>query len=127
MSNTRPSALMTFEQTKYLMKRVHQIVTDKSADLKKKHSIASKELSRQQRASLIRSGKVKFKGHSIDENSEVMNVFDFSKYEWEEKVNQRLFDRDTKKLQITANKIRDQIVLGTAKDALKMIAQLECA
>jgi hypothetical protein len=127
IGRSSPSVPMTLEQTKYLMNRVQQIVTDKITVLKTKHVIEGKELTRQQRASLIRSGKVRLKTNRVDENTEVMEAFDFSKHEWEEKINQRLFDRDQKKLHIAANRIRDQIVLGTAKDALKMIARLERA
>lgn len=118
---------MTEEQRRYLIRRVDEVLTSKIADVRERLTTLGKEISDDERAILLQTGKVKLKPHitRITDYTEVVDAFDFSKYEYEEKINVKDFDREKRGLRRTANRIKDQIVLGPSEQALKLLEKFE--
>lgn len=81
-------------------------------------------LSGKDKATLIRTGKVKLRKEtvSIGRYDKVDEVFDFSKHG--ETFNQKTYDKGCEKIEIECRNLIDKLMLGDVEEALKMIGDL---
>lgn len=117
---------MNQSQVRYFMERVNNLYREKDKKLKEKFTIPGKELSKRERANLIKSGKVKLKSDvkEIKGYDTVEELFDFSKYEWDEKLNSK-YHEELSRYMDRVNQAKDSIMLGDEEEALKLIKLLE--
>lgn len=123
---------MNQQQKNYAMNRVDSILEKKTSKIsREKFKTKAKELNNLQMIELIRSGKVKLKSkdkiikmRSWDTDS-IKHVFDFSKY-----ITKEIFDHEGYNKKINpyvkeAQKIKDQLMLGDAEEAIRLINKFE--
>lgn len=120
---------LTKTQSLHLIQRVRDITTDKLADAKELCTTPGKELTDKERAELLRNGKIKWIGKAladgVSERDEIRDVFDFSEFEYEEKTDTKRLEKIRAEIGKAANKIRDQIILGSGETALAMVQEFE--
>ena len=98
-----------------------------------KYTSKSKQLNYDERLGLIRQGKVKLRtATSIDvrcyyaqDKNNITKVFNFDKHEYIGKLDKVLFEIALQILSNNLQTIKDDIMLGNAKEALTMINQFE--
>lgn len=115
---------MNQQQRKYATERVDAILTKKIAELKTKHTVPGKSLTRDEKLALLNSGKVKvtFEAGYYASNIEVK--YDFKNYEKAEALSAagaKAIEAIRKKAQET----KDTIMLGEASAAAQAIAAFE--
>ena len=117
---------MNQQQVKYTIARVEAIEKAKIADLRKTCVIPAKFISAEERAALVRSGKVKLRADvtQIHGYTDVTDVFDFSKYAWSESVSDEFQPREAQ-IKAEAGRIRDEIMLGDQQAALVLLRAFE--
>ncbi len=121
------SAPMNAEQSRYMTQRLNSVIAAKEEKLRAKYTKPAIEITDRERYLLLKSGKVKLRAkqrRSVDFNDDVGDVFDFSPFEKDEKFNKKSFERDLKIFREKAQAVRDQLVLGTIKDPLKVLTAL---
>ena len=120
---------MNQEQKRYAMKRVDELRVTKTREAEEKYSVKSKHLSNEERYNLIKSSKVTIRSKSKIEFSQygncVSDFFDFSKYEWREHYESDKLQTASALINKKARDIKDQIMLGDCKEAIKLISELE--
>ena len=112
---------MNKDQRVYALKRVGEILSEKLGVLKQKHTIAKLTLTAADRATLVRTGKVKLIKDTIGDYDRYYDLWDFSKFEQREPLDKN-YGPLAGKLEADAQKVRDQIMLGDAEEALKLLA-----
>lgn len=115
-------------QRRFVIDEVNEIVDRKKQELKAKFTIEGKDLEDTDRARLIRSGKVKLKVSikELDHYDKVLEVFDFSEYEFDSKLDEKAFNKEFAKIEKQAAKIRNAAVLdGKTEDIQKMLEAFE--
>lgn len=118
---------MNQNQRKYANERVIQIFERKLSELRMKHTDEGKTLTEEERAKLIRSGKVKLRSDykKIDRYSKVVDAFDFSKYETGRRIHTDKIEVEKKKIVALRDKTLDEIMLGASEEAKKLIVEFE--
>ena len=122
---------MNQQQRKYAMQRVTDIKDEKISALQTRYTKKGKSLTWAERIRLIRKGLVKLKANqSINElfwhnQGEIEHVFDFSKYEYTDTLDEKLFTLGQDRILKKFTKIIDEIMLGDAKEAMKLIRDFE--
>lgn len=118
---------LTMLERNHLLGRIRTVEAHKLEGIKKRKVKAARSLSPAKRYSLIKAGKVKLKKdiREISEYSDVVKVFDFSAYEWDDIFDEVGYFNARSKVVSAANKIRDEVVLGQPKKALKLLAKFE--
>lgn len=122
---------MNQQQKNYIKKRITEIREHKLSTLRNDLTIKAVSLSNRERIDLIRLGKVKMRPSTelnrCNEYSlnSLTTVFDFSKYETKASFNQAKFNERAAKLRAEANRIVDQIMLGDAEEALRLVKEFE--
>lgn len=120
---------MNQQQRNYALNRVDEIFKDKKAAITAKHTVEGKSLSSEERADLVRSGKIKMRAdcREIDTHDYVRSVFDFSKFETKDSKDQKKIDAEIKKLKQKCDAAKDEMMLGDEDVARKMLSELEAA
>jgi len=127
---------MNQNQRKYVFERIDILVAVKNEKVKQKHKIKYQVLTCQEAAELIRSGKVKVKtkydndDRKYGENRNMSDFFDFSKYHKPKKYGEpeydtKAIDKVMEPIEAEARRIKDQAMLGDAKELMGMIAAFE--
>jgi len=121
---------MNQTQRTYIRKRVEGILLEKTAEARMKFTTQAKTITNHERVNLIRAGKVKLKPRTElaklgAYNTNLSAVFDFSDYETNGHTDTAAVLKHTKKLRVKANEINDNVMLGDAVEALKMIKDFE--
>lgn len=118
---------MTRLQATYLLQRLTEVLHEKRADLRRKHTTEGKYISDAERAELIRSGKVTLRKEigEVCTTAEIRRVFDLSAYEWEQRFDEQSFSADYKKLKAEANVVKDAIILGDLPRAWALFKAFE--
>lgn len=116
---------MNQQQRKYARERVGVICAKKERELRKKHTTESVRLSRHERFKAFKNGDYTIKkgvSQEITSYTDVMDIVDF-KGEKKEKVNETALQKDLASVREQANNIVDQIMLGDAEEAMKLIEE----
>ena len=118
---------MNQTQKHYAMARVNEIAGQRRVKSQNKHTTKSKYLQLEKRLSLIRTGKVKLnaKCSTGTNNPSITSAFDFSKYENKGGVDWDKVNKEMEPIEKEANRIKDNIMLGSETEALAMIAKFE--
>lgn len=87
--------------------------------IKKEHKLSLNEMKE-----LVANENVPFRTCSVDKYS-LRNVFDFSRYENENIYDEEKLKRFRDSVYSRAIALKDNLALGTAQDALKVIAEFE--
>jgi len=118
---------LTQSQIKYAMNRVSSVVRQKEQTLRDKFTKPSKHLSGEQEIKLVLSGKVKKRQIPYDRHCSpyLSDVFDFSKYQDNGSFDEKSFNAEMKPIRKKVQEINDNLMLGDAKEALKMIQEFE--
>jgi len=123
---------MNQTQKNYAMDRIRGIERDKIQALRNKFTHPGKILTGEEKIELLLEGSVSLKGS--DElktiarrynNPNINDVFDFTEFECPEKFEGKSFDKEKAKIIKQSTKIKDQLMLGNAEKALKMITDFE--
>lgn len=114
---------MNKSQQEYARGRVRKILEMKKLEITAKHTKEAKSLTSEERANLLRSGKVKLRPDvtKIESYTDVTDVFDFSKYAWPRAIDTAAVEKAMAPLEAEATAIEDQIVLGDGSEALAAI------
>lgn len=118
---------MNATEKKYTIERINQILKRKTHEICGKTTTLGKELSTEDKITMVQKGTVKprrvlSKRYGLPSFAE---LFDFSKYEKVAKVDQGKRTKLLDALDAEARRIRDEIMLGDSKEALKLIAAFE--
>jgi hypothetical protein len=121
---------MNQTQKKYALERIDILKDQKIKKLRQKYTRKGKRLTDKERYLLIKDGKVQTRSEKefdkfTYQQDRVNNVFVFSKYEWDSSINHKEYDPLESKIIKEARRIKDQIMLGDAEEALKMIQGFE--
>jgi hypothetical protein len=110
-------------QIKYARERAERIFNDRRKVITEKHTTVAVTLSLAARMEALRCHRFEVK--TPNRNSYYLN--DFVKFddEIEQSTNQKAIDKDVKKLTATYDALIDQLVLGDAEDALRMLKDFE--
>jgi hypothetical protein len=115
-------------QLDYAFRRIDKILSHKETECASRHTKPAQYIDDDQRADLVRAGKVKLKTgvDRISHYDKVVSVFDFSKFAWDATIDQKAVDREMKALRKEAEGLKDRIMLGdesTAMAALEVFAK----
>ena len=122
---------MNQSQKKYAIERIDDLLCAKLIELKKICTTPGKSLTSEERIKLIRSKKVWLKPESalsgLDRYAlaNIHKVFNFSKYEYPSILDREKYEPIADVIQYRATRIKDQIMLGSASEALKMVHDFE--
>ena len=117
---------MNQKQREYALQRVNDIENARLCALKTKLTTPGVTLTLEQRAELIDQGKVRLKDKAReDKHTYWQNAFDFSQYEKEAVYDFEACKPLIAKIRAEAGRIKDQIMLGDAEEALSAIAAFE--
>lgn len=110
---------MNKQQVDYAHRRIDNLLAAKEVEASERHAKPAQTISPDDRATLIRAGKVKLKADIlIDYRTSVVDAFDFSKYSWPRTVDTKAVDKVMKPLRAEAQRLKDEIMLGDAGAAL---------
>jgi hypothetical protein len=121
---------MNQTQKVYIRKRIEGILQSKLAELRKKLTVQPKTLSPREKIDMIYTGKVKLKPRkdvplNVSSSLYVTHLYDFTKYETRGGIDQEKFSKIYKTLKKEADTIIDNVMLGDAEEALKLIQNFE--
>jgi len=121
---------MNQTQKMYIRKRIEGILQSKATELRKKLTVPTKTLSPREKVEMIYTGKIKLRPRKdVPLNSSsslyINYLYDFSKYETRGGMNQEEYNKKFKLLTNKANTIIDNVMLGDAEEALKLISDFE--
>ena len=113
---------MNHKQREYALTRVNQILANRLGALATRFKAEVKLLTDRERADLLRKGKVKLKAsvEQVTTWTDVVDAFDFSPFEQREKTTPE-YAPAAKALEDEAQKVRDQIMLGDAEEAMRLL------
>lgn len=118
---------MNQKQRDYSAQRIQDLEVAKIAEVKKRFTIPETRLAFEEKIALIRSGKVKIKPSGIDSYTRILNAFDFSKYEQNEKMDEAKANVIIAKIKKEAQAVKDMIMLAGDSEALTYITTFEKA
>ena len=111
---------MNATEKKYLMTRIEELKNEKLTQFRKENMDSSKTF--KAKWALVKAGKVSLRKDVNQQNDSAFNEFDFSKYPeahsipyWETPV----------ELAIEVTRIKDEIMLGSAEKAQKLLKSFE--
>jgi hypothetical protein len=119
---------MNPQQRKYAMERIDRVAMVKISQAKKKYTTEAVTLKNEEKLKLIKDGAVKLKNLDIIKGQycpDLYPSFDFSKHESPEKLDSEKYDKVDKTITRLAVQAKDNIMLGDASEALKIIAEME--
>ena len=119
---------MNQQQRKSVKERARNIYKRRLNALREKHTKPGKELTPEQRASLVRQGKVKLKSSckSISRYSDALtDIFDFSKYEYKPKLDEVKFNKERDTLGSEYNLLLNEIMLGDEREAMELLRKFD--
>jgi len=113
---------MNKQEKQYATGRIDSIASEKCAAIKDKHVVKGVSLSPQQRLKAFRDGKFKIKSGviAIHGYTDLCNVIDFTDEREDVKDDAKIAAECAKVLSESV-RIKDQLMLGDATEALKMI------
>lgn len=109
-------------QIEYANKRIYGLAQSKKEAAKIKFT-TGEPLTKERRATLLRQGKVKLlKGITkINGYDDVVDVFDFSKFE--PKLDEKRYLKECKSIDAEKLKLSDELMLGDTQRALDIISE----
>ena len=118
---------MMKKQMDYCLERAKVIRNEKLYAARKKYTKDGKVLSPEERASLLRAGKVKMRPgiNKLSAWDKIYDVFDFKKHDVDGAFDQKRYRADEVKIISAYNKLADEIVLGDAETAKHLLEQFE--
>lgn len=119
---------MNHTEKKYAIERVNGIKANKLAALEGKFTSPSRTIKDTEKIALVRSGKVKMFPNSsmkLDYYLSLEKIFDFSKYDYPAVLDKKKYSKSSMRIIKKTQEISDKIMLGSAEEALAMIAELE--
>lgn len=117
--------MMNRDQKKYAFERINLVAKEKGNIAKEKYRIEEKKLPDRERIDLIFKGKVSLLPRSeINDYTDLADSYDFSKYEVKGGFGPG-YEKIVSLINETAQKAKDQIMLGDCEEALKLIKELE--
>lgn len=114
---------MNTQQRKYALERVDAIVKAKLSKIDEDNKRPVRNISDADRYNLVHSGAVKLR-QDIDRigfYDDVRNAFDFSTFECGGGADPAVVDPLKAAVKVEAGRIRDQIMLGDAEEALALL------
>lgn len=115
---------MNSSQRKYALERLHEMENAAARAAALRHTTKGTVLSQEEKLQLIRRGGVGLKREAwLSQRLE--NAFDFSTVEAPDKVDSKKLEMDLRKIASAFTKARDELMLGDADLALKLINKLE--
>jgi len=118
---------MTKQEKDYAIDRIRRVVDRKEAEIKKKHTIKGFELTTQKKIELIYSyapPPMKPKPERICYDPNLTTCYDFSGYiETEDVIDLEAIEAKTEHLHKKAQNLKDEIMLGSAPEALKLMRE----
>ena len=119
---------MNTSEKKYAISRIDGIVCDKQQEIDRKTETEAVRLTYEDKMGLVRQGAVKLRKNITYYGQPTFNdMFDFAKHETPRKVNSAERAKLTASLLAKAHTVRDEVMLGDSKEALKLIAEFEKA
>ncbi len=116
---------MNRDQKKYAFERINIAAKEKLNLSKDKYRIEEKRLQDRERIDLIFKGKVSLLPRGeIHDYTDLADSYDFSKYEIKGGFAPG-YEKIVSLINETAQKAKDQIMLGDCEEALKLIKELE--
>lgn len=114
---------MNKSQQQYATARIDSLLAKKEIALKAALTKKAQHIGSDERAKLIRTGKVKLRDDvtAVHGYTDVVNVFDFSAYEWPNTLNAEEFEKAFRPLADEAQSLKDTIMLGDSTEALAAI------
>lgn len=123
---------MNQQQVKYTLKRLSEIRHKKINDLRTNHTTEAVYLSNEEKARLLKEGKVtlwktKISNVPLNSHEKIYNWTDTVVFPKEVKksFDRNAFDEESSKVHQEYNKIVDELVLGNSEQALEMIKGFE--
>jgi len=113
---------MNKQEKQYAVNRIDSMAAEKCAAIKAKNTVKGVCFSGAQRLKAFRDGKFKIKSDAkeIGRYTDLCNVVEFTE-EREDEVNESKVKAESQKVMDEAQRIKDQMMLGDATEALKMI------
>jgi hypothetical protein len=118
---------LTDATRRYWMNRTVDYEREQVHVLRASLTMPELKLTDKERLQLIRQGKVKIRAGiaEISKHDRVMELYDFSEHEKDERVNQERFDKEREKLRKRANVARDKLQSCFADEAEGVLRELE--
>ena len=118
---------MNQQQKNYTLKRLDEILERKLEPLKEKYTTSEVRLTEEEKWTIVISGQgiVKNDPCFSSYNTYVDDVFDFSDKEKDEFFDKEKYNQETKRLTDACQKLKDEIMLGSAEEAIDKIAEFE--
>lgn len=121
---------MNQQQKGYLKKRIEGIVREKKSKLQNDCTIKGVTLRNDERLDLVYEGKVKMKPMADVKYKNygmysIGDIYDFSPFEKKREFDQKRYDEGSRTINIEANKLIDEAMLGDAEEAIEMIKHFE--
>lgn len=118
---------MNQQQKNYTMKRLDQILDRKLEPLLEKHTTEEVSLTMEEKWTMILAGSaVAQEDPCIDEyRPDIDSIYDFSMHEIEHSVDRDSLQKDENELKDHCQKLKDEIMLGSADEAIGKIADFE--
>ena len=100
---------MNRTQIEYAHSRIDGLLSTKERDCRSRNTAPAHTITDAERADLVRSNKVKLSSDvkSISHYDKVTNLFDFSKYEWPAKVDEKAVAKEMRSLRAEAQVLKD--------------------
>lgn len=117
---------MNQQQRKYALARVSEIKTVKIERLKKELTKPAVRLNKEQRLSAFRKGEftIKKEATEISNYTYVVDIISFNA-ESEEKFDKEKFHKQSLLIEKQANQVSDEIMLGDAQEAMRLLEKFE--
>lgn len=119
--------IMNQQQKNYTMKRLDQILERKIEPLQDKYTTQPVELSTEEKWTMVIAGTAvthedpRISGY----NPDLDEIFDFSMHEVEHCIDEDGLRAETENLQRHCQKLKDEIMLGSADEAISKITEFE--
>ena len=118
---------MNQTQKKYAIERVNQISMQKCTKVELEYTVKSVRLTMDMKIKMVQKGKVPFKKNHTYQNGTIYlkEIFDFSSFEKDGGTDYSKSRKKTDPIRKECQRIKDQIMLGGAEEALKMIEKFQ--
>lgn len=120
---------MNQKQREYAVSRVNGIEREKLNLLRRETTTPEVALSEENKVDLIRRGKVKLNPDKLSEYSShhVFNAFDFSAHEKGAVFDEKSFNKGAALINSEGQRVKDEIMLGDAETAKKLVQEFAAA
>jgi len=117
---------MNQQQKAYAMARVSSILNKKGSELKARFTTKGKSLTFVEKCRLIRNGGAELLPDSqLSTWTDLKDAFLWGQHEIQDHFDQSAYDSAIEPFQAEATRIQDQLMLGDAEEALKLIQAFE--